>query len=68
MTKYVYQVYGSEDGTMGIYSSYKRAMEAGKEYVFNSANPLYEVDKASEWITFVKGEYVQADIERFILE
>ena len=71
MNGYVYQVKGSEDGTLGIYGSKKRAIARAKEYV-QVAYPGEEiqVEHNGKWFVEVhSGEHsVVAEIEKFPVE
>ncbi len=73
MTKYVYAAIGSEDGTLGMYTSYKKALTRAKEYVIASGNyaemPL-AVEKQSEFRTIVTSSkaWVQSEVEKFYLD
>jgi hypothetical protein len=64
----VYQVYGSEDGTTGIFSSKKRAMASAIDYVKNAGDETPEVDDSMDWITFITGNSVEAKVESWIVE
>jgi hypothetical protein len=63
----VYQVYGSEDGTTGVFSSKKRAMASAIDYVKNAGDETPEID-AMDWITFITGNSVEAKVETWIVE
>ncbi len=64
----VYQVYGSEDGTMGIFSSKKRAMDSAIKYVKNAGDETPEIDNSVDWITYITGNSVEANVETWMVE
>lgn len=64
----VYQVYGSEDGTVGIFSSKKRAIASAINYVEKAGDETPEIDNSMDWITYATGNSVEATVETWIVE
>ena len=62
-----YLVHGSEDGTLGIYSSKKKAMARALEYVAAIGDEEASVE-AGNWNTYVAGNGVEARIEKWEME
>ena len=65
---YVYQVHGNHDGVLDIYSSKKRAIDAAIEYVQQSGNDYFNIDKDNPYITYIEGEDSTAQVEQFYLK
>mgnify|MGYP001555605920 CR=1 FL=1 len=69
--KKVYAVHGSEDGTIGVYSSKKRAIEAAINYVSQNGKIEVDVDKG-EFVSYVETkdawDRTNATVETFYLK
>jgi len=65
--KTVYAVRGSEDGTIGIYSSKKKAIVRAREYV-NQNDKIINEDLESDFVWFFYGSSLQSDVERWDVE
>lgn len=70
---YGYVVKGSEDGNIGVYGNKKRAIDAAKIYLVNSADEIgeefdintycdgYNIEVRADWA------WVTAEIEKFVI-
>lgn len=71
---YAYTVKGSEDGIIGVYTSYKKAVIRAKQYVNDSTEKNIfddvEVNMRSKFYSLVHSEEsrVEADVERHYLD
>lgn len=69
---YVYIVTGSEDGVIGTFTSYKKAVASAEYYVAGAVDitPDVEVDKLSDGYTSVYAEdsWVTADVNKWVVE
>lgn len=63
---YAYQVIGSEDGTIGICASRKRAIEKAVEYVTQNGD-TYERTDTKYGDVYIDGGGVSARVERWFL-
>ena len=62
-TFHVYQVDGSHDGPLGIYSSKKKALAAAIAYVVSNGDDNYSIDDDSwDTITSVSNDDNSADV------
>lgn len=64
---YAYQVIGSEDGTIGICASRKRAIEKAVEYVTQSGD-TYERTDSKYGDVHISGVNTSASVERWLME
>jgi hypothetical protein len=66
MSYNVYQVDGSHDGPLGIYSSKKKAIVAAIAYVVSNGDDNYTIDDTS-WstVTSVANDGNQADVTQW---
>lgn len=63
---YAYQVIGSEDGTIGICASRKRAIEKAIEYVTQNGG-TYERTDTKYGDVCIEGDNVNSRVERWFL-
>jgi len=65
--KTVYTVRGSEDGTIGVYSSMKKALKKARDYVEQN-DSIEEEDLSNTWIKFITGQSCEAQVDRWDVE
>lgn len=64
---FAYLVQGSEDGTIGIFRSKKRAIQAAKDYLASGGNEiLYET--SNDWVQSFYGEHSSASVNKWELD
>ncbi len=62
---YAYQVIGSEDGTIGICASRKRAIEKAVEYVTQDSWAFEREDSNGD--VYIEGDRISARVEQWFL-
>ena len=62
---YVYQVTGSEDGTIGIFANRKRAIEKAVEYVTQVSWACEREDSNGD--VYIEGDRISARVEQWFL-
>tara|TARA_R110002167_G_scaffold190810_1_gene393111 strand:+ start:340 stop:543 length:204 start_codon:yes stop_codon:yes gene_type:complete len=64
----VYQVFGQDDGVLGIYGNKKRAIQAAIEYVQDCGIEEFTIDTNNPYITYIESESSTAQVEQFYLK
>ena len=70
--RYAYTVTGSEDGVIGVFTSYTRAVKNARAYIREAADDKGDGDVAqmthqTKWTTYYEGNGATARIDSFAL-